>query len=50
MVAEFFEPLFKDVFGTMHTNDEWKTQRKAISHMFFKQRLGVMLGVFKEHV
>ena len=36
MVSEMLEPLFKDVFGTMPTNDEWKRQRKAISHMFFK--------------
>ena len=45
-----FEIMFKDVFGTMHTNEEWKSQRKAIGHMFFKQRLSVMLNVFKEHV
>ena len=50
MVGDMFEPMFKEVFGTMHTNEEWKSQRKAISHMFFKQRLSVMLNVFKEHV
>ena len=50
MSEDTFEPMFKDVFGTMHTNDEWRKQRKAIGHMFFKQRLSVMVGVFKEHL
>ena len=36
MVAELFEPMFENIFGTMPTNEEWKVQRKAIAHMFFK--------------
>ena len=42
--------MFDNTFGTMHTDDEWRSQRKAISHMFFKQRLHVMIGVFKKYI
>jgi hypothetical protein len=32
------------------TNEEWKVSRKSYSHMFYRERLGVMIGVFKEHL
>ena len=50
LIGKVFEPMFKDVFLVMPTNDEWKSQRKAVAHMFFKQRLQLMAEVFKEHV
>lgn len=50
MTGQIFEPLFKDVFGTMKTNEVWQSQRRTISHMFFRQRLSVMVGVFKQHL
>ena len=49
-VHKLFEPMIDDFFGSMQTNDTWKSQRKTISHMFFKQRLAVMISVFKEHL
>ena len=45
-----FGPMFSDVFGFMPGNEKWKAQRKACGHMFFKQKLQIMAGVFKEHV
>ena len=42
--------MFSDVFLVMPTNDEMKNQRKAVSHMFFKQRLQLMTEVFKHHL
>ena len=33
---EIIEPMVKDTFLVMPTNEEWRTQRKAVSHMFFK--------------
>ena len=49
-VAEIFEPLCKNIFGFMPTNEAWRSERKAVSHMFFKQRLAIMVNVFKEHL
>ena len=51
MVIDIFEPIFgRDVFALMHTNILWKTNRKACAHMFYKERLQVMIGVFKLHL
>ena len=50
MFGKVIEPMFSDVFLVMPTNDEWKGQRKAVSHMFFKQRLQLMAEVFKQHL
>ena len=47
---EFFAPMFKDAFGTLPTNDTWRVQRKQIAHMFFNERLAMMVDVFKEHL
>ena len=49
-LGDIFEPMFTDVFIVMPTNSEWKAQRKAVSHMFFKQRLQLMAEVFKGHL
>ena len=49
-VHKMFEPMNSEFFGSMQTNDMWKSQRKSISHMLFKQRLAVMITVFKEHL
>ena len=50
MFRKVMEPFFKDVFLVMPTDDVWKGQRKAVSHMFFKQRLQIMAEVFKGHL
>ena len=50
LIGQVLKPMFTDVFLVMPTNDEWKNQRKAVSHMFFKQRLQLMAEVFKEHL
>ena len=51
MVIDIFEPIFgRDVFALMHTNLLWKTNRKACAHMFYKERLRVMIDVFKLHL
>ena len=34
----------------MRGDETWKLHRKAISHMFFKQKLSIMAAVFKEHL
>ena len=39
ILGTVLKPMFSDVFLVMPTNDEWRNQRKAVSHMFFKQRL-----------
>ena len=49
-LEQLFKPLLKDVFGVMHTNEKWKKQRKACSHMFYKERLHIMAEVFKHHL
>ena len=49
-IAEILDTYFRDTFITMPTNESWKTRRKAIGHMFFKQRLQIMAEVFKQHV
>ena len=49
-VHKMFEPMISEFFGSMLTNERWKSQRKTISHMFFKQRLATMIVVFKEHL
>ena len=33
--GKHIEAMFSDVFLVMPTNDEWRNQRKAVSHMFF---------------
>lgn len=38
------------MFASLPTNDLWRAQRKAVSHMFFKQRLNIMVEVLKEHL
>ena len=48
--ARVMKPMFSDVFLVMPTNDEWRNQRKAVSHMFFKQRLQLMAEVFKQYL
>ena len=47
LIAEVFETMFKDTFITMPSNESWKSRRKAVGHMFFKQRLQIMAEVFK---
>jgi len=34
----------------MPTNNDWTVTRKAVAHMFYKERLRSMIGVFKEHL
>ena len=48
--ADLFSPIFKDVFGLMPTSEKWRKERKAISHMFFRDRLSIIIDVFKRHV
>ena len=38
-LQKIFACVFGDMFAFMHTDDTWKAHRKAISHMFFKQKL-----------
>ena len=42
-----FEPLIAGVFGTMPTGPEWSSKRKAVGHMFYKDRLHDMIEVYK---
>ena len=48
--AEIRENMFTEIFTLMPTNDLWKARRKACSQMFYKDRLRVMTGIFKEHL
>ena len=50
LTGEFFEAMFQDVFPLMRASQLWKDRRKAISHMFYKGRLEVMIDVTKEHL
>ena len=50
LIKDHFGPMFDNIFGTLPANTEWKKQRKHISHMFYKERMRVMIGVFKEHL
>ena len=47
LMQKIFACVFGDMFAFMHTDDTWKAHRKAISHMFFKQKLAIMAGVYK---
>ena len=46
-LQKIFACVFGDMFAFMHTDDTWKAHRKAISHMFFKQKLAIMAKVYK---
>ena len=50
MIEDFFEPLASGTFGTMPTGDKWSKQRKAVGHMFYKDRLKDMLEVYKHQM
>ena len=39
LVRDTFAPMFDTVWPTMATTETWKTQRKATSHMFYKNKL-----------
>ena len=39
VMAEIFDPMFKNVFPFMATNEKWRVMRKAISHAFYKERI-----------
>ena len=50
LLNEMFAPVFPDVFMLMPADETWKAHRKAMSHMFFKDKLQNMANVFKEHL
>ena len=50
LMQKIFACVFGDMFAFMHTDETWKAHRKAISHMFFKQKLAIMAGVYKKHL
>ena len=50
MNGEFFTVLMADTFITMPTNKAWSTRRKAVGHMFYKERLRGMVSVFKSYM
>ena len=38
-------------FGMLPTNERWRVERKAVSHMlFYKEKLRIMIGVIKQHI
>ena len=39
ITAKIFEPMCKNVFPFMPSNEKWRVMRKAISHAFYKDRL-----------
>ena len=47
IVSKMFSCYMGDMFAFMHTDETWKAHRKAISHMFFKQKLVIMAKVYK---
>lgn len=50
LTKQLFDPMFGHSFGVYPTNDLWRTERKAVSHMFFKDKLRNMVEVLKEHI
>ena len=49
-MGDIFAPFFTKTFGMLPTNNEWKVKRKACAHMFYSDRLRIMVRVFKEHL
>ena len=45
--AEVLAPLLGDSLLFSKNDDLWKTRRKALSHVFYKDRLSHMLEIFK---
>ena len=45
--AEVLAPLLGDALVFTKNDDFWKIRRKALSHVFFKDKLGHMLETFK---
>jgi cytochrome P450 len=45
-----FNPYIKKFFVFMPSNNDWMVRRKAVAHMFYKERMSSMVSVFKEHL
>ena len=49
-IAErIFKPMLFKHFVFYPTNEAWRTERKALSQMFYKEKLRIMIGVVKQH-
>ncbi len=42
-------PIMRKHFVMLPTGDQWRTERKALSQMFYKEKLRIMIGVVKQH-
>ena len=43
------EPIVGQHFVHYPTNEQWRTERKALSQMFYKDKLRIMIGIVKQH-
>lgn len=50
MTGEIYEPMFKHFLPITQNSEHQKTVRKAVTHLLFKDRLNIMLSVYKTHV
>ena len=42
--------MFPTNWGVAPTNETWRIERKAVSHMFYKEKLRTMVEILKEHI
>ena len=47
IVVDLFKPIMFNHFVMLPTNEQWRTERKALSQMFYKEKMRIMIKIVK---